>query len=186
MSAGARIIAAARAKGIDERLSVSEGWDDLGRGHRVDVRCSRCKKGMQRIFPREEMDRAVSVDALLAPFIEEVLAAHAHEEKPTAQATFVPVRVEARAPEVNDAPVRLAVKTPHEQFSEAAVEVLEDLLARAKRGEMESLLVLFEGADFDGMQWRTAGSLGRSQTIGRIEILKARMLLDLFQEEETT
>lgn len=83
-------------------------------------------------------------------------------------------------------PVRLAVKTPHEQLRDVAVPMLEDLLERAKRGELESLLLLFEAADFDGMQWRTAGTLGRSQTVGRIEILKARLLLDLFHEEEET
>lgn len=82
-------------------------------------------------------------------------------------------------------PVRLAVKTPHEEIGAVVVPILEDLLERAKRGELESFLVLFETTEADEMCWRTAGSLCRSKTIGRIEILKARLLHDLIVEAET-
>jgi hypothetical protein len=83
-----------------------------------------------------------------------------------------------------ETPLRLAVQTPHEQLRDVAVPLLEELLARARRGELDSLLVLFETADYDGMQWRTAGSMSRSQTMGRIEILKSRMMYDLIAAEE--
>lgn len=80
-------------------------------------------------------------------------------------------------------PVRLAVKTPHEEIGEVIVPILEDLLERAKRGELESFLVLFETTESDDMFWKTAGSLCRSRTIGRIEILKARLLHEMLSEE---
>lgn len=81
-------------------------------------------------------------------------------------------------------PVRLAAKTPNEQLADVAVPLLEGLLERARRGELDSLLIMFETSDFDGMQWQTAGSLGRSQTVGRIEILKARLMHELIVGED--
>jgi hypothetical protein len=80
-------------------------------------------------------------------------------------------------------PLKLAAKPPNEQLAEVAIPMLEELLERARRGELDSLLIMFETSDYEGMHWKTAGSLGRSQTIGRIEILKARMLHELIAGE---
>ena len=38
---------------------------------------------------------------------------------------------------------------------------------------------MYETRDYDGMQWGSAGTLNRSQTVGRIEILKAVLIRDL-------
>jgi hypothetical protein len=79
-------------------------------------------------------------------------------------------------------PIRLAARTPREELQGVIVETLEDLLARAKKGELESLLVMFETSDFEGMNWKSCGTLHRSQTIGRIDILKHILLNELLLE----
>jgi hypothetical protein len=79
-------------------------------------------------------------------------------------------------------PIRLATTTPKDDIRQAAVGVLEELLVRARRGEIESLLVLYEATDYEGMQWYRPSSLSMSQTIGRIEIMKANLLRMLVED----
>lgn len=81
-------------------------------------------------------------------------------------------------------PVKLAVRTPREELQAVVVAQLEDLLEHARAGHVESFLVLFETSDFEGMNWRSAGTMSRSQTIGRIEILKQKLLLELLLEDD--
>ena len=78
-------------------------------------------------------------------------------------------------------PVRLSVRTPREEFHAVVVKQLEDLLEAAKAGRIESLLAIFETSDYDGMNWRSSGTLNRSQTVGRIEILKQVLIRELLE-----
>jgi hypothetical protein len=79
--------------------------------------------------------------------------------------------------------VRLATRTPREDLQETIVGQLERLLERARRGELESFAAMYETSDFEGMNWIGGSTLSRSQTIGRFEILKARLIHELLEGE---
>lgn len=61
----------------------------------------------------------------------------------------------------------------------AVVAQLEELLARAKAGELDSLLWFAEESATANVSWGRVGLVSTSQVVGRIEILKAGLIRSL-------
>lgn len=69
-------------------------------------------------------------------------------------------------------PVKLAVATRSNLFRDNLVKDLEEALERAKAGEFDGALLLFECSHIDSLEWKFIGTESLSRLLGRMELLK--------------
>jgi hypothetical protein len=81
---------------------------------------------------------------------------------------------------MSDSP-RLRIVSEEERYQSQVVEYLEGILAQAKAGELRSVMVVREDTEgFLSFSW--SGTPSISERIGKLELLRARIINHAFEE----
>lgn len=74
--------------------------------------------------------------------------------------------------------------TPRAEGQAAIVERLEELLARAKAGDLESLVWFAEASGSARVSWGKSGNVSTTRVVGRLEVLKHELVADFLADAE--